>query len=216
MIHLLSILTSQSDDLPGSSALTRWLFEQPALTSGLVIAVALIGGWAFMQRAHTRWALGTLTLGAVLAGGVWLSSTLMETLDESLRSRSLGFVEAMATGEAARARAHVEPGAILAGAGSVVDDDLQGLTDYASQAEQLIGDWRFVWMGSERDGPRLARSRFRVNLAWANGTPVPTVWEATWRETDGTWSMRRLEALEIWNNPPGNLLRRGLSDMGVR
>lgn len=185
-----------------------WLFENPwPLVVALLAAAVVLRVVSTRRETPWRGRLGWAALGAVLlAGGVYLSTAIVETDRERLIDRTRQLVAATAPIDAGALDGLIARGAVVAGPdGSpwVVYDDIR---DELEAAVQRHGGFDHAIRGLAAEAVNKARGRSLLSLSTTTGdlgVPIRTRWLITWRrEGDGRWRVMEIRWLEFRGRPP--------------
>jgi len=194
-------------DLRDPSFVDRWVLEQPWATASVLLVAGVLLFWALQQRAKAGRGLVALALGALLAAGVVIAGTLIETDRERLTRQTTELVSAVAASDTATADRLLSDGLITLSAGEEVSGF--GKPEVMAVVRGFDGfgltRWTQQYAGAGMDNRTVGRTRVTVKVEEAGGQKVflPSTWEFAWvKHNDGTWKVSRIECLTMFGRPP--------------
>lgn len=195
--------------LPEPPALERYLFEQPWMPLGVLVLVALVSFFAMQHRGQAKQGGVIAGICLVLAGGLALLATLVETSRERARLATEGLVTAVAEGDGATLRRELTADARVfharAPAVGVSRDDI---ADFVSRNFSSTGMYRVTDRKIEQfQAAELADGRVQVQVKVRVTSPLAQLPVRAWLRldfvTDETKTLRcsGIEAVHIqWVN----------------
>lgn len=191
------------DGLPPAPLLERFLFEQPLLPVVVLGLLAVIAVIAFASRNQRQ--RGVLVAGvlALLAGGVYLVSTLVTTEREELLERTEVLIGAAASVDSVVLRDILTENASLRTTGAIerVLASIEGRTEIINRASQSlegryqVTEWEIVDRQATIDGPSVGRTLVRVGVDVDGFSRTHySWWRLHWeRGPDGQWRCFEIE-----------------------
>lgn len=196
------------EPLPESGGLAHSLFEDPWLPA---IGIAILGLallYTLRSRGKPRAGLLVGLGGLVIAAGIVILASAVETDRERLLIETRRLVEAGFRADAPTTDA------LLAGDVSLTILTRDSKRAKAYLVEQIRSDiakragvdgYDIRGVRATVDGPRTGRSQISVTAKGVH--PTPTVWMLTWRQDSATgqWRVWKIEAQQIGFMGPGSL-----------
>lgn len=224
LADLLIFSLAQSGDtpvpkLPDPPFLTHYLLESPW---GLIVLLLLAGFAAFFvlnARAKARQGLAALASAVLLAGIVWLASSLVTTERERLADRTRTLINATAGVQLSELRTMLAESAQVRLNGFLFRSSRQSILDDVDRVLAKQYPVKSIAISTPTavvDGPNSARTQVHVSARVNNMTydaPVGSWWRIDWRrdisptgEGTGEWTVVNLEMLQIdYFGDPANL-----------
>lgn len=187
--------------LPGPGTFEHYVLVSPWVAMGALGVAGFAALVILNTRARAGLGLVLLGVAALLAAGVYLASTLVETTGEKLAARTRDLVDACVKVDESALRDLVSTDVVL---DVPVSAGLQGLDGLLSVLRQYIPRYEIrehsvgalAW---SIDGDNAARTRARVTAEpEATRLPHSTWLLISWRKTaDGQWKVRTITAEQI-------------------
>lgn len=198
--------------LPEPPFLQHHLFESPWAAVAVLLIAGLIAGEWFRRRGKGRPALAAYAAGALLAGGVWAASALVETPRERVARAARALVQAAGVPDGPRLRGMLDERVVV----QTAMGRAEGADGVVGQAERYVPGFRITDLRTPEVraavySPQLARTQVRVRLR-SDTVPQNSWWSVDWAldasagpdDPAGGWRATRIEPLWILGVPnPG-------------
>lgn len=183
--------------LPSPPLIERFLFEQPLMPVMVLAVIAIVAAVAFARLGRRRRGLLVAGVLAAIAGGVYVTASLVTTQRERLLEQTEALIGAAATLDIATLQGLLSEDARLATSGDIarVLPSIDGRADIIDQAERSlrgqarISDWQIRDRQATIDGPNVGRTLVRVGVDGdAFSRTHYSWWRLDWEMgPDGQW-----------------------------
>lgn len=187
--------------LPRGPLAERLLFESPLLPVAILIAAGLAGYVFFNSRAQFRRGITIACVAGILALGIWITSTLVETTREKLASITREVVDATARADAPRLSTWLHPECELiypVGRNEVSREQLLSMVTEEVGRRVGVKDHDVVRVQAYNDNERFARVQVKVWVMTDGAGPNTSWWKLEFEASpEGQWLVRRIEPIAI-------------------
>lgn len=191
------------EPLPSAPLVERFLFEQPLLPVIVLALLAVVAVVAFLGRGQRK--RGFLVAGvlAAVAGGLFVTATLVTTTRETLLERTRALIGATAGADTAGLRGLLTDDASLNTSGDIrrVLPPIESVPELLDQVDRYLGreytltGWEILDQQATVDGPNVARTLVRVGVdADAFSRTHYSWWRLHWTlDAGGQWRCFEIE-----------------------
>lgn len=193
--------------LPPSPVIERVLLDNPWPAVVMFALVGLVGFVVLNGRGKGRQGLVMGLAGLVLAAAAYGVGWVVSTPREQIKQGTRELIDATAGVDIGALDAlldeDVEVFVTRVGRGADKDQIIEAVERYLGSTYR-VREWSILDLQATLDGPRLGRTQVRVRVTGELGV-LPSWWRIDWlRQPDGSWVVRRIEALWIPGVPnPG-------------
>lgn len=181
--------------------LTVWVLEEPLVAALALGASGIVAATLLRRREQAKLAIPVGGGLLVLAIGVFVLGSLIQTGREKISEGSTAFVEAAVDGDLGALDSLILESAGLAASGSTVDDNGRARIKALSRTQAdagMIESWRVSRLQATIDGANTGTTQFRVRATPRGGRLTISWWRLRWRQdASGVWWIGTIDCLAI-------------------
>jgi len=180
--------------------LSRALFEEPMLA---MIGIGLLGMLLFLAmrtRGKSKEGLMALGAAALIAGGLYLSSHLVDTDREVVSARATALVQAVATGDQLAMQLLMGPGVRVQSRFAVAQGRDRVIRLASSRVPGMVEGYTIPEIRADLPGPRVGRTMVKVRAQSSHLPTTSSWWMVHWErgdDLDSEWVAVYIEPIWI-------------------
>ncbi|MFK7758367.1 MAG: hypothetical protein AB8C13_00290 [Phycisphaerales bacterium] len=162
-------------EIEPSSPLTSAMFESPLIAMVGLVLMGVLLLLALRSRAQIKAGLIAFLCSLLLAGGLWVSSTLVETDRESVSNIARQLVDATATGDRSRLESIMIPSITVTASFASAQGRDKVVDLAAKRVPPIVDSYTIPEIRADLPGPRVARTMIKIR-AKSDSAPLGSSW----------------------------------------
>lgn len=196
------VLAADVPRLPGSPLLDRFVFEEPWISSAMLIALGVAAWYALRNHERRAWRVPALLIGLSLAVVNIAVALIVTTPRERCIELTRNAVEYVVMGDAASLGPMLRSDLVVRPLGYSRDRVLDRAST-VMRGEYAVKDHQMSDLSATQDSENAIRTQVRVRATPTNGLyayPIGSWWILTWQKAAGTsdtWVITQIECQQI-------------------
>ena len=186
-------------EIEPASPLASAMFEDPLIAMVGLVLIGILLLLALRSRAQTKAGLIALLCSFLLASGLWVSSTLVETDRETVSSIARQLVQATASGDRSELESMMIPSiSVTASFASAQGRDK--VVDLAvRRVPPIVDSYTIPEIRADLPGPRVARTMIKIRAKSDSAPLGSSWWMVNWERSSSDSSDWRASSIQpVW------------------
>lgn len=186
-------------EIEQASPLSVAMFEDPLIAMVGLVLMGVLLLLALRSRAQTKAGFIALLCSLLVASGLWVSSTMVETDRESVSSIARQLVQATASGDRSGLESMMIP-SITVNASFASAQGRDNVVDLAAKrVPPIVDSYTIPEIRADLPGPRVARTMIKIRAKSDSATLGSSWWMVHWERSSADSSDWRASSIQpVW------------------